>query len=640
MLIATANLMDKGTEPNRTTVPVGYPVENVKVKILGAGGDELGIYGIGELVYQSKYLPLGYWRMPEQTRMAFSEAGGPGERCYRSGDIGRFLPDGALEFLGRRDAQVKIRGYRIELGEVEQVLDSLPGIHQSVIQLYQRNNGEPYLAAYYETVGGIQLDPEDLRTELVERLPDYMAPAYYIYLSKLPLTPNGKIDRKALPEPEEMNGGHREYEAPRDKVEETLAALWKEILGLERVGIHDNFFELGGHSLKAMQMIAALKEYQLTIQDVFKYPTIAKLSSHVKPVVPQSLILPRIALAMELEQFTIKMKRLDNIKPFHEVLYKNCLYNALFPVIFHFGRDIFPILANDVIRYKPQPDQDDIRLEIETLSERSMMELTVDLGLKVKSQLWSEKIVNDLILAVSEDKPVCVNIDCFYEPFRKDTFQKQHWPHWILVFGFSVESQTFDIIEHSDLNNLDYKHRLINFQDLGAAYQGNLANFQKDGQMPTYYEFGEQPVKTKIWSDQQHYQSIFQNHLLANEGMMLDGLKSLARFQKYAQSIFRDEGTLKKKVTELMSEFNEVTKARLSEKYALFKLFGMDFGPIGILEGIIGDWNLIRSVLDRYRMTGVYRPESIENVNNRLIENIQREENYIHQLIQAAQSKS
>ena len=184
-----------------------------------------------------------------------------GDRSYKTGDLGRYLPDSNIEFLGRNDFQVKIRGFRIELGEIEARLTSYPGVREAVVLVREDEPGDKRLVAYYTPVSEeLEIGTEELRNCLSSVLPDYMVPAAYVRLTSLPLTPNGKLDRNALSAPDERAYGRDEYEAPVGPIEEALAQIWSEVLGVERVGRYDNFFELGGHSLSAIKVMTRVRE--------------------------------------------------------------------------------------------------------------------------------------------------------------------------------------------------------------------------------------------------------------------------------------------------------------------------------------------------------------------------------------------
>jgi hypothetical protein len=200
---------------------------------------------------------------------------------YKTGDLGRWLADGNIEYLGRIDDQVKIRGYRIEPGEIENVLLQSGLLSQAVVLAKAEKEGHKRLVGYVVPDG--PFDKEAITTYLHEKLPEFMVPSVWVTLETMPLTPNGKIDRKALPEPDSTRTN--EYVAPRNELEIKLAMIWKELLRVERVGIHDNFFELGGHSLLAMRVISSIRrqlELETGIKELFIYPTIALLGAHLR----------------------------------------------------------------------------------------------------------------------------------------------------------------------------------------------------------------------------------------------------------------------------------------------------------------------------------------------------------------------
>jgi acyl carrier protein len=222
-------------------------------------------------------------RRPELTAERFiANPFKPHTWLYRTGDLGRWLPGGLLECLGRADNQVKVRGFRIELGEIEGVLGRHEMVAQCVAAARRAPSGEMFLVAYFEPRPGSTLEVADLRNHLKKELPEYMIPSAFVRLEKLPLTPNGKIDRKALPSPDHAGvDSVGTYVAPRNPVEQTLARLWSKVLKVGRVGIRDNFFELGGHSLLALRIIVEIeKAYKrrLPLATLLQAPTIGDLA--------------------------------------------------------------------------------------------------------------------------------------------------------------------------------------------------------------------------------------------------------------------------------------------------------------------------------------------------------------------------
>jgi amino acid adenylation domain-containing protein len=271
--------------PEQTHVPIGRPVADVQLHVVV--GDQIAPVGVtGELWVGGVGVGRGYLNDPARTAEAFMPdpfGGAPGARLYRTGDLARRLSDGTLECLGRQDDQVKVRGYRIELGEIEACLARHPQVREAAVVAREERSGGKQLVAYVAAAAGETPSPERLRDFLKETLPDYMAPALFVFLEALPLTPNGKVDRKALPEPALPSGA--DLVAPRTATEDMLAGAWAEVLGLARVGVHQGFFELGGHSLLAMQVVARVRRalgVELPLRALFDHPTVAKLAREIE----------------------------------------------------------------------------------------------------------------------------------------------------------------------------------------------------------------------------------------------------------------------------------------------------------------------------------------------------------------------
>ncbi|MBU9709582.1 amino acid adenylation domain-containing protein [Paenibacillus sp. AK121] len=273
------------TEPQTQGVPIGRPIDHSTIYVVNRSLKLQPVGAWGELLLGGDGVALGYLNRPELTAEKFIESPfRPEEYCYRTGDLVRWRADGVLEYKGRMDEQVKIRGYRIELGEVETRLSTIAGVKESVVTVRQDDSGQKQLCAYFVTDS--ELSASDLRSVLSQDLPSYMVPSYFVQLSKLPLTLNGKVDRRALPAPEPNVDTGMDYVAPETDVQLALAAAWGAILGIQKVGTQDNFFHLGGDSIKAIQVSSRLFQagYKLEMKDLFKYPTIAGLSTYIQPV--------------------------------------------------------------------------------------------------------------------------------------------------------------------------------------------------------------------------------------------------------------------------------------------------------------------------------------------------------------------
>jgi len=265
---------------------IGEPLADLSLRVLDSELRPVDAGEVGELFVGGAGLARGYLNRPELTAGRFiADPFAPGERLYRTGDLARWLPTGDLEYLGRCDQQVKIRGHRIELGEIESVLGDHPDVRAAAVVARDGAEGDKRLVAYF--IGETCRRPTAgvLREHLGRRLPDYMVPAVFVALERLPLTPHGKIDRAALPEPPaERPELASNYIAPGSIAERAIAAIWCEVLGLERVGIDDNFYELGGDSLKLVKLTTRLRENgypQIGVTHLFQFPTVGALARNL-----------------------------------------------------------------------------------------------------------------------------------------------------------------------------------------------------------------------------------------------------------------------------------------------------------------------------------------------------------------------
>lgn len=274
---------------SRASIPYGKPLGNQRFYILDDALQSCPIGVAGYLYIGGKGLARGYWQDQEQTENSFIEHEGLKQRLYKTGDLGRWMPDGNIEFLGRKDSQVKIRGFRIELGEIEARLAELHSVQTCVVMAREDTPGDQRLVAYIvaednsaQDVGFIQ---KELKEHLQDSLPEYMVPSAYVLLDVLPLTSNGKVDRKALPAPEGEAYVQNEFVAPQSDLEILLCGIWRKLLKIESISIHDNFFELGGHSLLMLQLFKLIKDQipmSITLGDLFQHSTIYTLAQKLE----------------------------------------------------------------------------------------------------------------------------------------------------------------------------------------------------------------------------------------------------------------------------------------------------------------------------------------------------------------------
>jgi amino acid adenylation domain-containing protein len=283
-------------DENRTFIPVGKPMDGAQVLILDRLMQKCPVGKRGEVYIRTPFRSAGYYNDPGLTERVFLKnpyGRHPNDLVYKSGDMGRELPDGNIELSGRIDFQVKIRGFRIEVGEIENRLLAHPGIRDAVVTAIENESDEKYLCAYVVPAPGTHTSTADLKKYLSNELPDYMIPSYFVQLELLPLTPTGKIDRSTLPEPVIEAG--EDYIAPTNEMERKLVKIWSDVLRVneDKIGIQSNFFELGGHSLRAALLTSRIhKEFQANVplRVVFNAVTIRALSGYIRGAKKEGLL--------------------------------------------------------------------------------------------------------------------------------------------------------------------------------------------------------------------------------------------------------------------------------------------------------------------------------------------------------------
>ncbi|MHB8383561.1 MAG: non-ribosomal peptide synthetase, partial [Candidatus Binataceae bacterium] len=270
------------------SVPIGRPIANTRIYILDEDGALAPIGAAGELYIGGAGVTRGYWRRPDLTAERFIFNPFDPERpefLYRTGDLARYCDNGEIEFIGRTDQQVKIRGFRIELGEIETVLGAHPAVHEAVAVARRDRADNPLLAAYIVAKPGRTISPQELKTYVGQKLPEYMIPSVITFLDAMPLTPNGKTDRNALPNPVvDAVGGNDARSRASTELERIIAGVWQDALGLDSVGLRVNLFDLGATSLIVAEVATSLRQIlkrELPLTDLFSYPTIAALAAHL-----------------------------------------------------------------------------------------------------------------------------------------------------------------------------------------------------------------------------------------------------------------------------------------------------------------------------------------------------------------------
>jgi polyketide synthase PksJ len=343
----------KGKSNSRFSIPIGKPMPNFRLYILGPGHEVKPVGAVGELCISGTGVGRGYVNKPELSGVKFvANPFVSGETMYRTGDMVRWMPCGNIEFIGRQDDQVKVRGFRIELGEIEKVISSHKGVKKAVVTVKGDGAAAGSLCAYIvpahpDATAG-KIDESELRHFLTKKLPGYMVPSYFIPTAEIPLTVNGKVDRKALPEPELKAGDG--YVAPGNEIERALTRVWAEVLEIDReaIGVKDNFFEIGGHSLRATILIARLhKELNVKVPliEIFKTPTITGIAGYIMKTGEERFIYIKPVEKKEYYELSSPQKRLYILQ---QMDLESTVYNM--PYMIHLKEEITGPRLQEIFR--------------------------------------------------------------------------------------------------------------------------------------------------------------------------------------------------------------------------------------------------------------------------------------------------
>ncbi|NJD01334.1 MAG: amino acid adenylation domain-containing protein [Ruminiclostridium sp.] len=606
------------------TVNIGRPIANTQIYIVDENNYQQPIGVAGELCIAGDGLARGYLERPEHTADRFvPNPFRSGERMYKTGDYAKWLPDGDIQFIGRRDNQVKVRGFRIELGEIEDLLTKHELVKEAAVIDREDIDGNKYLCAYI--VSEVELPVSEIKSYLSKYLPYYMIPSFTIRLEKLPTTLNGKIDRKILPALEWGINIGLEYVAPQNELEAKIADIWKGVLGVEKIGINDNFFDIGGNSLLVIKLEAEMEKANFTISaiEIYEHKTIKGLTDYISG--NEKTDIPNTKKASDIDESRYSSDNrvvMGGIKPFNEIFFKSCFYNSFFPVIHYFGRSEMPILVNDIIVYDYHGDIS--TFGIKYLPARPIKQVISDTRIDSKTKERCRDVVEDIIIGLRNGRPVIIWIDCFYESIRQEMYHRRHWLHTLLIYGFDRDRRIFNITEHLYSDNLTYEKRVISFDDVIAAYEGYLVNFKTDEESPSYYElFSEQGNEV---DELEKYKGIYLDNIRMQKDAFIGQLEQFKTFIEEFKNTVADEAKLGKNVEMLVERISDVINAKRVEMYRVSKLFGEDL--IQLLNGIIENWGAIRSVLAKYMYKSVYRQGALATLVGNIEQIYQCEQRY------------
>lgn|GEM_PF-3188897 len=585
------------------SIPYGKAIYNNYFYILSNKMEPVPNGEVGELYIGGVGVARGYINDIDKTKKAFMKDifRNPSiDRMYKTGDLGRMMEDGNIEFLGRCDDQVKIRGFRVEIKEIEKQLLSYNAVRDTVVVVKNSTKEEKYLCAYIVTNGVINI--KDVKKYLEEMLPQYMIPSIFIILEQFPLNTNGKIDKKLLPDVSiDSIITDIEYTAPSCKLEKDICRMWEKVLGLYNIGIDHDFYEIGGTSIEAVSLESELNKsrIKITYDEIVSFNTVRKQADYIKSggIAKFKDNNEEVAIAdnCDVESQSVQLK------PFNDLFYKNCFYNSLFPIINYFNRNINSFLCNDIFIYSMELDEENTYLNsyyIEDIKVEEILE-KINLSALFTKALNEDELIQKVCGGLRKKELLIVWVDSFYECNRRDTYMKKHLAHTLLVYGCDEKNENFYIIEHSHKDALNYKERVISKEYLVNSYKGYLDNLITEEDMYTFVQLYDNE-DLYIYDLELDKKTLIHNYDKYKHSIQ-SGLISLDKFREvYFNNYIINNKRFNQYAYNTISGLNKIIDFKKAEKYRIERMFKQKEEVISRIEEVMNVWIEIRNDLIKF----------------------------------------
>lgn len=429
------------------------------------------------------------------------------------------------------------------------------------------------------------------------------------------------------------------------ETETLLGNVWGEALGFDEINIYDDFFDIGGNSIIAIKVEAYAEKNNLvfTSKDIYEYKTIEQLALFLEKGKADSAVdNEKHDDKKDISSATVNsnesLQLIENIEPFNDVFYRSCFYNSFFPIVNHFGKSILPYLANDVAVYSKKPENGGFNFDVDYISSQPINKVIEEEGLSVRIKGFSDDILKNIKKSVAQKNPVIVWVDCFYESIRNDLFQKEHWAHTILIYGFDDKKKVFHVIEHHYRDNLSYEKRIISYADMFNMCRGYAEKYQQIGQ-PSMSTFSLRKGCDDSDKHEQRYLQFFKQNVLDVKDLINDGLDCLRLFISDFEKKSLDEAAFFANGNNFISVLNSIMNAKEADRYKINHLLGQRYMSVNnSLDEIIGKWADIRKVTAKLVYANVYNAKKIQNVSHDLEAVYQMERKYHELLITSLKS--
>ena len=633
--------------PYQSALPIGFPVNGISVRICDEKGRDVMQGDTGELYLQSRYLALGYWNQSDKTNASFMTHPSDSDmRIYKTGDLVYEDDNGCVHYRGRTDFQVKIQGKKANLSVIEKTIEQYPEIVQCVVSLQTDSNYMNYLVAWYTARDGCSIEKKVLLRFLRGKLSEHEIPNQLFHIQQFKLLANGKVDRKFLSSQAIDVQGPRTPFHSKDSLSQVLE-VWRDVLKDPSVELEDDFFESGGNSLIAIKVEIATQSilYKISVSDIYKHRTLENIlryryipdiggtpKSKADQKKPAATVSPAV-LAFEE---THKGKPLT---PFNDIFYKSCFFNSFFPILEGYGIGILPVLINDIPVWSATDSiQRDKRFFttptyqwMDYVSRYSFSELLDRMNIQITVHSGVENLDEELDNAASQGHPVILWFDSFYEPNRKDTFNKLHWSHSLLITGADKKSKHRIVIEHRHKDNLSYQYQTMSNSIVRACHTGFLQHFSGE---PEYarIEFNLDQVNCRDELIPNVYSEFFAMLNTEEENI-------IKKIQDFSDNILSCVIFDKSENTQqtILNELNHICEVKKADAYKYMRLFLSDqFIPD--IQHNFDQWNIIRLKYAREIMSGSLSDLWKKSLLAEMQGMMQNELTFMHRIINVAKN--
>lgn len=572
-----------------TSISIGKPFDNMRMYVMNEHMQLLPPGAPGEIMIAGTCVANGYLNKPDLTGSRFMLQN---NECvyYRSGDLGALDHNGNMVFFERIDRQVKIRGYRIELSEIESVAERFHGSIKAVATVEK----DMIIVAF---TAQDKINISELEEHSAAHLPSYTIPSKFLQVDSIPLTKNGKIDHIALSLLIHHQTDSKQTEEVLSPLETSLFEIWTQVLGNRNFGLYDDFFRVGGNSISVikMELLMAQNFFHLSAAELYEHNTIKKQAAYLDALDGETEGTNDPLLDKQSPSGKVI---LEGIQPFSDLYFSSCLYNSLFPIVNYFGLDISDILVTFIPHYQLK----DHNLHVDQQAMLNPQSVYSKSGLQYEGIDECSDVVLSLINFIDEGKPVILWVDCYYQPYKLDTYQSIHWAHTVTVIGYDATQKEFLLIDHKHRESLKYEILNVSYEDVNLMYQGFVHGMKKEP-METFMSFN---CSRAIIVNENKMEAYITN-VRNNKDKLLFGLEQLDKFREFYGQAIREPDHLDVYITEMLSHLNSVINAKKAERYTM-TLIG---GAVSYLDKMIDYWINFRSILIKGNLTKIYKEESL-----------------------------